>query len=64
MTPFINWQTALILFAMVSPAIVLVMIAYFGWEGFKMALVGKAYRPTFVLISVGAVVIALAVWIL
>lgn len=59
-----NWQTALILFAMVSPAIVLVMIGYFGWEGFKMAMLGKAYRPTFVLIAVGVVVISIAVWIL
>ena len=29
-----------------------------------MALLGKAYRPTFVLIAVGLVVIAAAVWIL
>jgi hypothetical protein len=29
-----------------------------------MALLGKAYRPTFALIAVGIVVIALAVWIL
>lgn len=59
-----NWQTALIVFAMVSPAIVAVMVTYFGWEGLKMALVGKAYRPTFVLIAVGLAVIGIAVWVL
>ncbi|MET4197241.1 hypothetical protein ABIA95_000216 [Bradyrhizobium sp. LA8.1] len=29
-----------------------------------MALLGKAYRPTFILFAVGLVVIGLAVWIL
>jgi hypothetical protein len=29
-----------------------------------MAMLGKAYRPTFVMIAVGMVVIVLAVWIL
>ncbi|MGY4614804.1 hypothetical protein ACVWZ4_000031 [Bradyrhizobium sp. USDA 4472] len=29
-----------------------------------MALLGKAYRPTIVLIAVGASVIAIALWIL
>jgi hypothetical protein len=59
-----NWQTALILFAMVSPAIVLVMIAYLAWKGIEMALLGKAYRPTFILIAAGIVVIGIAVWVL
>lgn len=58
-----NWQTALILFAMVSPAIVVVLIAYLAWKGIQMALLGKAYRPTFVLIAVGVVVIGIAVWV-
>lgn len=57
MTPFINWQTAAILFAMVSVAVMPVMIAYFGWEGLKkMALVGKAYVAIFKVILVAFVI--------
>lgn len=41
-----NWQTAAILFAMVSVAVMPVMILYFGWEGLKMAMVGKQYGRT------------------
>src|SRR3954466_13252839 len=33
-------------------------------EDCLMALLGKAYRPTFVLIAAGVVVIGIAVWIL
>lgn len=33
-----------------------VMIVYFGWEGFKLALVGKAYAATFKVILVALVI--------
>jgi len=48
-----NWQTALILFAMVSPAIVLVMIA---------KKVSELRRKQMWWLILGLVVIALLVW--
>lgn len=52
-----NWQTALILFAMISVAVMPVLIVYLGWEGFKM--LGKAYRPTIAVLLIVLVILAL-----
>lgn len=62
---FIGNLTGAVIFLVVVFAVIGAFgSAYFGWEELKMALLGKAYRPTFVLVAVGVVVIGAALWFL
>lgn len=56
-----NWPTALIFTGMICLGIGATTMAYFAVKGFKMALVGKAYAPTFK--AIGIVVLAVVVFV-